>query len=212
MIIRLGRNIATQNLVPGQAVYGEDLIKRKGVEYRVWEPRRSKVGAALVKGMKFPLRENHLVLYLGVASGTTASHLSDMLTKGMLFGVDFAPRVLRDFVLLAETRSNLIPVFDTANKPEHYRWVVPQVDFIVQDVAQPNQAQILIKNARMFLKKNGHAFVAVKSRSIDVTAKPGDVFKQFKQEVKASGEFEILEDIRLEPFERDHMALLLRKK
>ncbi len=211
MIIKVGRNFATKNLAPGNSVYGEALIKRKGEEFRVWDPKRSKVGAALMKGMKIPLKERHMVLYLGVASGTTASHLSDLLTEGMLFGVDFAPRVLREFILLSEVRKNLVPIMADANKPQDYRWLVPDVDFIFQDVAQPNQAQILIKNAKTFLKKGGLVFVAVKSRSIDVTKKPGDVFRQFKKEIKDAG-FTVVDEKRLEPFEKDHLALLLKMK
>lgn len=208
-MIKIGRNFATKNLVPGKSVYGESLAKRKGGEFRVWDPKRSKVGAALMKGMKIPIKADHLVLYLGVATGTTASHISDIVSKGMLFGVDFAPRVLREFILLSEVRKNCVPILADAGKPANFRWLVPNVDFLIQDVAQPNQSQILIRNAKMFLKKGGRVFVAVKSRSIDVTRKPGDVFKQFKREVKDAG-FTILDEKRLEPFEKDHMALLMK--
>ncbi len=210
MIARFGRNFVTKNLVPGQRVYGERLMRKKGVEYRVWDPTRSKVAAALMNGMKIPFSEDMLVLYLGVASGTTASHLSDIITRGMIFGVDFAPRVLREFILLSETRKNLVPVFADANRPEMYRHLVPEVDMIVQDVAQPNQDQILLKNAQMFLKKGGLAFVAIKARSIDVTKKPKEIFREFKETVK--DRFRIISEKRLEPFEKDHLALLLEFK
>jgi len=210
VIIRIGKYFATKNLVPGQRVYDEKLIKRKGAEYRVWEPRRSKLAAALMNGMKVPFATDWLVLYLGVASGTTASHLSDIIAQGMIFGVDFAPRVLREFVLLSKTRRNLVPIFADANKPELYRCLVPEVDFLYQDVAQPNQAEILIKNAEMYLKKGGLAFVAVKARSIDVTRKPKEVFKEFKEEI--GKHFKIIDEKRLEPYERDHLAILAEKK
>ncbi len=209
MILRMGRNIATENLVPGRAVYGERLVRKKGREYRVWDPKRSKVAAALMKGMKLDFGEDWLVLYLGVASGTTASHLSDIIRRGAIFGVDPAPRVFREFVLLSGERKNLVPVYGDANHPEGYAGIVPRVDFIVQDVAQPNQAQILNKNVSAFLKKGGLAFVAVKARSIDVTANPRKVFEQFKKELEG---VEIVQEKRLEPFEKDHLALLLRKK
>ena len=84
------------------------------------------------------------------------------------------------------------------------------MDFLYQDVAQPNQDQILIRNSDMFLKKNGLAFVAVKARSIDVTRSPKDVFKEFKEKIRTK--FSIESEARLEPFEKDHLALLLRKK
>ena len=209
-VIRIGREIATENLVRGQSVYKERLVKKKGKEYRLWNPKRSKIGAALQKGMKIPFGESWLTLYLGVASGTTASHISDIIKRGMIYGVDPAPRVLREFLLLSETRTNLIPIFGNANHPESYRHVVPEVDFIIQDVAQPNQSQIFLKNAELYLKKGGLAFVAVKSRSIDVTLPPKKVFTQFKQEI--SDMFEIISEKKLEPYQKDHLALLLRKK
>lgn len=208
MITRIGRNIATENLVPGQSVYGERLKKQKGKEFRIWEPRRSKMAAAILKKMEIDIKKDWKLLYLGVASGTTASHLSDIIRDGVIFGVDPAPRVMRDFILLSETRPNLIPIFADANRPDRYRHVVPEVDFIYQDVAQPNQAQIFQRNADTFLKKGGMAFVAVKARSIDVTASPKKVFKEFKESLKG---FRIVAETRLEPFEKDHLALLLKK-
>lgn len=209
MIIRLGREMATENLVPGQSVYGEKLVRRGGKEFRIWDPTRSKLGAAIMKGMKMDIRQDWLVLYLGVASGTTASHLSDIVKQGTIFGIDFAPRVLRDFLLLSETRPNLVPVLGDAARPEQYSSIVPQVDFLYQDVAQPNQAQILVRNSDMFLKKGGQAFVAIKARSIDVTKRPRVVFNEFKQQIRQH--FEILAEAKLEPFEKDHLALLLKK-
>ena len=207
-MIRIGRDFATENLVPGQSVYGERLIRKKGKEYRSWDSRRSKIAAAMLKKMKIPFGKNWTVLYLGVASGTTASHLSDIIRDGMIFGVDPAPRVMRDFILLSETRHNLTPVFEDANRPDKYRHIVPEVDFLYQDVAQPNQAQIFLKNAGTYLKKGGMAFIAVKSRSIDVTANPRKVFDEFKKELRG---FKIISETRLEPFEKDHLALLLKK-
>ena len=209
-MLRIGRDLATENLVPGQSVYGEKLVRRGGKEFRLWDPTRSKLGAALQKGMKFEIKQDWLVLYLGVASGTTASHISDLVSKGIVFGVDFAPRVLRDFLLLSETRPNLVPILGDATRPNQYSSIVPQVDFLYQDVAQPNQSQILIRNAEMFLKPDGLVFVAIKARSIDVTKKPRAVFNEFKQEINQH--FQILAETRLEPFEKDHLALLLKNK
>ncbi len=199
---RIGRDLATDSLVPGQIVYGERLIGNK----RVWNPRRSKLAAALLKGMRISLPENLDVLYLGVSSGTTASHLSDLLTKGHIIGIDVAPRVLREFVLLAETRKNLIPLFADASQPNGYAYLVPPVDLVYQDVAQPQQADILIRNAR-FLKKGGLVLLMIKARSIDVRKEPREVFETEVKKLKAAG-FRVLQQIRLEPFERDHLAVL----
>ncbi len=199
-----GSNLATENLVPGESVYGERLIDN----LRLWEPKRSKLGAALMKGMKVPLTEDMLLLYLGVASGTTASHVSDIVRKGTIFGVDFAPRTMRDFYFLCKKRPNMMPILGNANVPDEYAFV-PKVDFVYQDVAQPNQAEILTRNCQYFLKSKGYAFLAVKARSIDVTKSPSEIYKSVSRKLSDAG-FEIVAQKELGPFERDHMAILVR--
>jgi len=106
-MIRKGNRLYTPNLVPGQRVYGEKLVRINGVEYREWNPYRSKLAAAILKGMKVNLNKNMTVLYLGAASGTTVSHVSDIVKK--VYAVEFAYRPMRDLILLAKTRKNLMP-------------------------------------------------------------------------------------------------------
>jgi fibrillarin-like pre-rRNA processing protein len=203
--------IATKNLVPGQKVYGERTIRSEGEEYRIWNPNRSKLGAAILKGLKnFPIKPGSRVLYLGVASGTTASHVSDIVGwKGGVFGVEFSPRVLRELVPLVEERRNLVPILGDATKPEEYRALVPEVDVIFEDVAQPTQAKILIDNAKAYLKPGGYGMLSVKSRSIDVTKEPEQVFREVEKEL--STYFEVVEEISLEPYEKDHVLFVVRK-
>ncbi len=203
--------IATKNLVPGQKVYGERLIRSEGEEYRIWNPNRSKLGAAILKGLKnFPIKPGSSVLYLGIASGTTASHVSDIVGwKGRIFGIEFSPRVLRELVPLVEERRNIIPILGDATKPEEYRALVTKVDVIFEDVAQPTQAKILIDNARAYLRSGGYGMISVKSRSIDVTKEPEQVFREVEKEL---GEyFEVLERLSLEPYEKDHALFVVRK-
>ncbi|NJE05179.1 fibrillarin-like rRNA/tRNA 2'-O-methyltransferase [Thermococcus sp. M36] len=204
--------IATKNLVPGQKVYGERLIKFEGEEYRVWNPRRSKLGAAILNGLKhFPIKPGSTVLYLGVASGTTASHVSDIVGwEGKVFGVEFSPRVLRELVPIVEERRNIVPILGDATKPEGYRALVPKVDVIFEDVAQPTQAKILIDNAKVYLKSGGYGMISVKSRSIDVTKEPEQVFKEVEKELATY--FEVVERLSLEPYEKDHTLFVVRKK
>jgi fibrillarin-like pre-rRNA processing protein len=92
--------LATRNLTPGKRVYGERLVKWNGVEYREWNPYRSKLAAAIANGLKFvPIQEGTHVLYLGAASGTTPSHISDIVgEKGLIYAVEFSPRVFREFM------------------------------------------------------------------------------------------------------------------
>lgn len=203
--------IATKNLVPGQKVYGERLINWNKEEYRIWNPRRSKLGAAILKGLKnFPIKPGKKVLYLGIASGTTASHVSDIVGwEGSIFGVEFSPRVLRELVPLVGERKNIIPILGDATKPEEYRALVSKVDVIFEDVAQPTQAKILVDNAKAYLRSGGYGMISIKSRSIDVTKPPEQVFNEVEKEL---GEyFEIVERISLEPYEKDHALIVVRK-
>ncbi len=208
--------ILTRNRVPGRKVYGEKLLKIDGVEYRVWDPYRSKLGAAIKKGLKtFAFKPGAIVLYLGAAEGTTASHISDVLgDDGILFCIDVSPRVMPKLIQVSEERGNMLPILADANKPEEYeeyiREIGGKVDIIYEDVAQPNQSEILMKNAERFLKEGGYAYIAIKARSIDVAKDPAEIFEQEKK--KLSKMFEILEDIRLDPYEKDHTMLVLRKK
>ncbi len=201
--------IATRNLTPGRRVYGERLFKIEGVEYREWNPYRSKLGAAILKGISdVPLKKGTKVLYLGVATGTTASHVSDIIgLEGKLYGVEFAYRVMREFVTLAEIRRNLYPILADARLPHTYRNIVEEVDVIYSDVAQPEQAKLVADNADYFLKEGGYLLLAIKARSIDVTAEPSEVYKREIDTLKNRG-FKILDVVHLEPYDKDHAMVL----
>jgi len=203
--------LATENLAPGRRVYGERLFKWKEKEFREWNPYRSKLAAALLKGLEeLPVREGDKVLYLGAATGTTASHVSDIVgLRGRVYGVEFAPRVMREFVVVAETRPNLIPILADARFPQKYRHIVEQVDGIYADVAQPEQAGLVSDNAEFFLKEGGWLLLAIKARSIDVTKAPSEIYKKEIDTLKARG-FEIVDVVHLEPFDRDHAMVYAR--
>src|SRR5574341_845585 len=177
-VFRVERKLATRNLAPGKKVYGEELVKASGVEYRLWEPRRSKLGAALAKGLRnMPVKPGARVLYLGAASGTTVSHVSDIVgERGTVYAVEFAPQVMRDLIAVVEERANILPLLRDARKPAAYADAVGEpVDVVFEDVADPQQARILIENGKVFLRKGGWALFAVKSRSVDVTLKPEEI-------------------------------------
>jgi fibrillarin-like pre-rRNA processing protein len=209
LLVERGK-LYTKNMVAGESVYGERLVRRKGTEYRQWDPRRSKLAAAVLKGFNVTLGRDSTVLYLGSASGTTVSHVSDIADNGKIYAVDVAPRVMRDLLFLAGKRKNIFPLLFNANLPEEYSNIVEDVDLIYQDVAERNQADILEKNARLFLKKGGMCMIAVKSRSINVSKKPGVVFGEVESQLREH--FRVLKKARLEPFEKDHMIFLLVKK
>ncbi len=200
--------IATKNLVPGQRVYGERLYTYEGVEYREWNAYRSKLAGALLKGLvELPVKRGDYILYLGIASGTTASHISDIIgNEGKIFGIEFAPRVIRDLLVVVAQRKNIYPILGDARFPENYRHLVEACNGLYADVAQPDQAEIVVRNAKLLLKDGGYMLMAVKARSIDVTLEPSEVYKKEVETLKKGG-FEIIDVVHLDPFDRDHAMI-----
>lgn len=202
-----GTTLYTENLVPGQSVYGEKLVPHIGIEYRAWNPKRSKLGAFILKGCKtFPFEEKSTILYLGAATGTTSSHLSDIVRDGMVYCVEISPLPFRKLVSLCETRHNMTPLLADANNPEGYEQLVGKVDVLYQDIAQRNQVDIFLKNLR-FLEEHGVAYLMVKARSIDVSMDPKDVYSSAKERLQEEG-LNVVESSDLAPYEKDHMAIV----
>ena len=213
-VIKDKKQLATRNLDIGKVVYGEKLIAVEGVEYRTWDPRRSKLGAMVLKKFNVSLKENSKVLYLGAASGTTVSHVSDILSEGAVYAVEFAPRSMRDLIGLASRRKNVYPILADAGRPDSYAHIVEPVDLIFQDVAQPNQAEIASRNAARFLKSDGFLLLSIKARSIDTVADPKEVFKEEVKKLEKAFEpkFEILNAKDLMPYHEDHLGVLAKLK
>ena len=205
------KKLATENLVPGNQVYKEKLVIKKGVEYRLWDPFRSKLAAAIKNGLEeFPFSEKSSVLYLGVSTGTTVSHISDIVgPRGIVFGVEHSSRVARDFLdRVATHRPNIIPVMQDARKPQEYFSVYGKVDVVYVDIAQPDQTEIAISNCRMFLKPKGYLFLVIKSRSIDVTKDPKRIIASEIKKLESS--FETIQKIDLFPYDKDHAIVIAR--
>ncbi len=202
----------TKNLAPGKVVYGEKVLVEDAEEYRFWEPKSSKLCAALHKGLKnIFLKQGDAVLYLGASTGTTVSHVSDIIgNEGLVFAVEISPTTCRELVFLAEDRVNIAPILADANKPELYLSKISKVDWLYQDIAQKNQTEIFLKNSKLFLKDQGYAILALKARSINFAKEPQKIFEETKQQLQK--EFEIIDEIKLEPFQKDHCLFVCRKK
>jgi len=205
------QRLVTKNLTPGRSVYGERLIRYEGVEYRLWDPFRSKLAAAILRNLKtVPIRPDHKVLYLGAASGTTTSHVSDIVEeKGHVYCVEFAPRAIRELVNnVCAFRLNMSPILEDARFPERYAMFVSgKVDDIYCDIAQPEQAKVLADNADLFLKKSGRIMLAVKAQSIDVTKEPSEIYKREAKVLENRG-FNIEEVVHLEPYDKAHAMIV----
>ena len=202
--------LGTRNQVPGTDVYGERLFKVGGSEeYREWNPNRSKMCAYLRKnGKEYYFKEGMSILYLGAANGTTVSHLSDIVGKsGRIYAVEFSARSLRDLVQRLAKRDNVIPMLADATKPAQYRSLIPeQVDLIYQDVAQPEQSRLLIDNIQTFLKPGGAFYIAIKSRSIDVTVEPEIIFQKERAILEKAG-CKVVDMRDIAPFTEDHVVI-----
>ena len=204
------QRLATKNLTPRKNVYGERLISFKSNEYRIWDPFRSKLAAAILKGLTtVPIQPSQKVLYLGAASGTTASHVSDIIgEEGRVYCIEFAARSMRELVNnVCAFRLNMTPLLEDARTPEKYSMFIEKVDAIYCDIAQPEQAKILADNAKFFLKNGGWTMLAVKSQSIDVTKKPAEVYEREVNVLKRRG-FVVEEIVLLEPYEKAHAMVV----
>jgi len=203
------KKLATENLIPKNQVYNEKLVKIKGTEYRIWNPFRSKLAATIMNGLRdFPFMQKSSVLYLGVSTGTTISHISDIVGQnGIIFGVEHTSRVARDFLdRVASHRKNIIPIIQDARKPQEYFSVFKKVDVAYVDIAQPDQTDIAIANCKMYLKSNGYLFLVIKTRSIDVTKDPKKVVSNEIKKLESL--FEIKQIINLHPYDKDHVIVI----
>ena len=207
-VYRQDKRIFTKNLVPGKKVYNERIVREGGEEYRSWNPYRSKMAGAILKGLKnFPFEEKSRILYLGVANGTTASHFSDIARKGMIFGVETSFKPMKKFVRLCEERRNMIPILADANHPERYEAIIEEIDIIYQDISQKNQVEIFIKNMEKFKAKRG--ILMVKARSIDVSSPPKKIFEKVEKELGKY--YKIKEKVKLSPYAKDHIAVIVEE-
>jgi fibrillarin-like pre-rRNA processing protein len=181
-------------------VYGERMLKG----CRVWDPHRSKLAALYMLGCDVGLDGDMRVLYLGAANGTTVSHVADYVE--VVYAVEFAPRPMQDLLEVARHRKNVVPILADASNPKGYASLVEAVDLIYQDVAQPNQVGIALRNL-VFLKPGGKFILMLKTRSVDVRKEPEQVFEAAMKELQSGG-LTVRSVSWLDPYHRDHVAFV----
>jgi fibrillarin-like pre-rRNA processing protein len=208
--------LTTLNLTPGRSIYGETLIPQifegSKVELRSWDPFRSKLAASILNRLKnFPFPSGSRCLYLGASTGTTVSHLSDILgSTGKVFAIEVAPRVARELMEnVVKFRKNVVPLVEDAKHPEKYGSVYGEVKTVYCDIAQPDQTEIAIRNCQEYLAGQGFLFLVVKASSINTLKSKNEVISDQIQ-ILRDGKFDILERIDLEPFDRNHAMLVAR--
>lgn len=209
-IFEKGGKLFTKNSNPSKTVYGEKLVEDDGKEYREWNPYRSKIAAAVKEGIELEINENTNVLYLGASSGTTVSHISDILTYGYVFAVEYSQTVARNLVGLAEERENIVPIIGDARSPENYSDLISSIDIVFQDISQKDQPEIFAKNCKKYLQSGDTALFCLKAHSISTTRDEKKVFAEVKN--KLLDDFEIVSETRLEPYEKKHLFLKLKLK
>jgi len=202
--------IFTENLesCKGIKVYNEQLVSYKNKEFRSWNPYRSKLAAAILKGITIKIEKDVNVLYLGAATGTTVSHVSDIVKNGIVYAVENSPIAVTNLINVSQKRKNIIPILGDANHSDRYSAIVSSVDFIYQDISQRNQPEIFIENTERYLKKDGNGMIMVKARSIDVSLKPKQAYEIVCSKLKEHG-LEIIKTIDLAPYEKDHAAIYI---
>ncbi|MGI0133011.1 MAG: fibrillarin-like rRNA/tRNA 2'-O-methyltransferase [Thermoplasmata archaeon] len=188
-------------------VYGERTVATPTTTLRRWEPGRSKLGAALAKGWTDPLpRPGERWLYLGAATGTTASHVADLVTpKGAVYAVEKSLRPFARLLRLAEAYPNLLPILGDARRPELYLGTVPPVDGLYLDVAQPDQVDIAWANARLYLRGAGALLLVLKTSSMGRGREPRSHLAH--AEARLAQGFELVPSLGLDPFHRRHFLV-----
>jgi fibrillarin-like pre-rRNA processing protein len=184
-------------------VYSERMLGNA----RVWDPFRSKLAALYHEGTGVEITSDTRVLYLGAANGTTVSHVADY--ADVVYAVEFAPHPMQDLLEVARRRKNIVPIMADATRPEQYAPLVETVDLVYQDVAQPDQATIAIRNSA-FLKPDGKMILMLKTRSVDVRKEPGVVFEETVNALVSAG-FVVQESLWLLPYHQDHAAIVCTK-
>jgi fibrillarin-like pre-rRNA processing protein len=209
-VFLIDNKLAVENPIPGFKPFDEEIVLVERKEFRIWDHNRSKAAAAIKKGIKdFPMRENSKILYLGAAHGYTPSFFSSIANNGIIYAVEFSERCFNELLPLCEKYKNIVPILADARKPEIYSWI-EKVDIVYIDVAQPDEIEIFIRNCKEFLKKDGYGMIALKSRSIDVTKSPKEVYKEALK--KLEKEFELIDWKTLDPYEKAHAFIVVKFK
>ncbi|MGC2289781.1 MAG: fibrillarin-like rRNA/tRNA 2'-O-methyltransferase [Thermoplasmata archaeon] len=201
---------ATEALGTPPEVYGERLVPVRSGWWRRWDPYRSKLSSALLKGFRGPLPQpGERWLYLGAATGTTASHLADLVgPDGAVYAVEMSLRPFARLLRLAERYPNLFPLLGDARRPDDYAGWVPPVDGMYSDIAQADQVGIARRNAELFLRDGQPLLLVLKLSSLGRDRNPDALVDRALGELRP---FRAMSPpLTLEPFHRQHRFFVAR--
>jgi fibrillarin-like rRNA methylase len=189
-------------------VYGERWTESDGRPYRSFEPTRSKLSAAIVKEWSGPVpATGEGWLYLGAASGTTASHVADLVgPTGRVYALERSLRPFARLLALTDRWPNLLPILGDAREPTTYGALVPPVQGVYADIAQADQVEIVLSNAALFLEGPGaRVLLALKTASMGRDATAVQHVRRAEEELAQVLDLE--PSVRLDPFHRGHYFL-----
>lgn len=184
-----------------KSIYGEPVITRGKNFFRLFSPLRSKLSSSLKLGLRPTIKKEDHILYLGAATGTTVSHLSDAVSSGSIFSVELSPVPFIKLMALSEIRSNVFPIISDVQRPETYGLFIDKVDLVYQDVSQPNQVDIFSKNMKFFGSRRGILMLKTYSMRSDLSV---------KEEIKKlEGNFTIGQVKDISRFHKGHFAITI---
>ena len=213
---REGRTLWTRNAVRGKSVRGERRKREGRIEWRRWDPTKSKIAAALLRTSSNPSsllpEPGSTCLYLGASSGGTVSHIHDFVCgadnhhNGQVVAVEISPRMVRDLVSLSDRRTGLIPVLGDARKPSQIAaFIRGKASWIHQDLSIADQAETFVRMATTFLSPGGIGLLSLKAAS--ERSSEGDDNSRFQkaERILEDSELDMLERIDLAGLEEQHV-------
>ena len=221
-IRREGRSLWTRNAVRGVSVRGERRKTDARIEWRSWEPSRSKVAAALLRTANDPSQllpeTGSTCLYLGASFGSTVSYIHDQVCGagnhhgGQVVAVEIAPRAMRDLSELASIRPGLVPVLGDARQPQTVApYIRGKADWMHQDLSIADQAETFVRMAGAFLRPGGTGLLSLKAAS--ERSSDGDDDSRFAKAARILREsnLDVIERIDLKGLEEQHLVFHVRK-
>ena len=221
-IRREGRSLWTRNAVRGVSVRGERRKTDARIEWRFWDPSRSKVAAALLRTANDPSQllpeTGSTCLYLGASFGSTVSYIHDQVCGagnhhgGQVVAVEIAPRAMRDLSELASIRPGLVPVLGDARQPQTVApYIRGKADWMHQDLSIADQAETFVRMAGAFLRPGGTGLLSLKAAS--ERSSDGDDDSRFAKAARILREsnLDVIERIDLKGLEEQHVVFHVRK-
>jgi fibrillarin-like pre-rRNA processing protein len=189
-------------------VYGERWTEVDRRPLRQFDPTRSKLAAAVLRGWSGDLpAPGELWLYLGAATGTTASHVADLVgPDGRVYAVERSLRPFGKLLALSGRWPNLRPVLADARAPEEYAALVPPVDGVYADVAQPDQLEIFRRNVELLHRRDGcRLLLALKTASMGRERSSTAHLAEAQRDLSELAT--LAASVALEPFHRGHFMV-----